>query len=45
MLKKRGRPGCQISELGGEIAVDLETDAEFDKGRSCPSHDDILHFW
>ena len=27
-----------VSELGREIAVDLEPDADFDKDRSCPRH-------
>ena len=29
-------------ELGREVAVDLEADADFDKGRSCPGHDRFL---
>ena len=30
------------SELGREVTVDLEADADFDKGRSCPGHGRFL---
>src|SRR5450631_1511751 len=31
-------PGSLTSELGGQIAVDFESDANFDEGRGGPSH-------
>src|SRR5690606_25374442 len=33
-----GISALRESELGGQIAVDLESDANFDEGRSCPGH-------
>ena len=32
------------SEFGGQIAVDLEADADFYKNRSRPGHETFLHF-
>jgi len=36
--KRPELPSGLRSELGGQVAVDFEPDAEFDKGWRCPGH-------
>lgn len=33
----------KASEFGRKVAVDLQTDADFDEGRGCPGHDASFH--